>query len=114
MDPNKKAYRIRVLTSSGNIYLVCVSYPIDKQATAYGLDFFELVWPSILTAESIPSSRKATFKEELRATHRASQVRDAVSSSEEIFISQRMRDVYGNDTTVQVSAIDQSLQTYEL
>ena len=114
MDSSKKAYRIRVSTSSGNAYLVCVSYPLDTQSTSYGLDFFEIVWPSALADESIPSSRQATFKEELRAMHRAYQVCDASSESEEDFIAQCMRDVYGNDTTIQMSAIDQSLQTYEL
>ncbi len=114
MDPNNKAYRVKIATSAGNTYLICISYPLDSNMLNYGLDFYELSWPSGRRAQAIPSIRLATFKEELQKLHRASCTRAASSGGEEEFIAGKMRSVYGNDTIISMSAIDQSMDTYDL
>lgn len=114
MRPNTTAYRIKVGTSVGDAYLVCVSYPLDSKPTYYGLDFYEISWPSALKASSIPSIRQATFPEELRALHTASCTRDENSGAEVEFIAKQMHSVYGNDARTSVSEINQSMLPYDL
>ena len=114
MHPDKKAYRISVAAPDGRARLICVSYPLDSSATNYGMDFYELVWSTTLPAQSIPSSRQATFKEELRCMHRASRSYVAGHESEEEFIAIRMRDVYGNDASIALSPIDELMQSTDL
>jgi hypothetical protein len=113
MDSNKNAYRVRVNTSAGNVYLICVSYPLDSKPSIWGLDFYELSWPSGLPSHSIPSARQATFKEELRAAHKASCCRESSAEGEDIFITKKIRSVYGDDTTICISSVDESMETYD-
>ena len=114
MHPGKKAYRISVSTPEGRAYLICVSYPLDQAESEYGLDFYELVWSTTLPSQTIPSLAQATFKEELRAMHRASKARTDSSEPEEQFIEKMMCDAYGNDANVSLSIIDESMQSGEL
>ena len=107
---NKMAYRISISAPEGRAHLVCVSYPLDINESQYGLDFYELVWSTTRTAVAIPSSRQATFKEELRCMHQASKAFAAGGESEVQFIAKCMKDVYGNDASVAVSVIDKSMQ----
>lgn len=113
MDNAKTAYRIKVTTTSGNVYLICVSYPLDSRPSNYGLDFYELSWPTGLETHSIPSHRQATFAEELLASHRASCTRHTNEGAEEQFIVKKVRSVYGDNAAVSMSVIDQSMSTYD-
>lgn len=114
MDPGKKAYRVRAVTQSGNAFVICVSYPLGAAMTTYSIDFYELVWSENLPPETIPTSRQASFKEELRANHKASLVCDTNSESEVDFIARNIRDVYGDNALVTLSSIDENLQTTAL
>ena len=78
------------------------------------MDFYELVWSTTLPAVGIPSSRQATFKEELRCMHKASKIFGAGSESEQQFIAKCMSEVYGNDATASLSLIDESMQPVEI
>jgi len=114
VESGKRAYRICISAPEGRAHLVCVSYPLDTRADQYGLDFYELVWTTTLPAIRIPSSRRATFKEELRCMHKASKAFSASSEPEQHYIAKCMRDVYGNDALVSLSVIDESMQSTDL
>lgn len=115
MHPGMKGYRISVSAPEGRAHLICVSYPLDGAERNFGMDFYELIWSNTLPPQSIPSSRQATFKEELRCMHRASKsFATGGNESEDQFIANRMRDVYGNDAQIAISVIDDSMQSPEL
>lgn len=113
MSTSKTAYRIKVTTPEGSVYLICVSYPLDSRPSNIGLDFYELLWPSGLPPCSIPYDKQATFKEELRAIHRASCTRHIDEEAEDQFIVKQVRGVYGSNAPVSMSVVDQLMQTYD-
>jgi len=113
MDAGKTAYRVKVKTSIGSVYLICVSYPLDSRPSHYGLDFFEYSWPFGLPAKQIPNIRQATFSEELRTLHRASCTRQVDGEEEKQFIVKQLLDVYESNAYIALSVIDQTMETYD-
>lgn len=110
MDPNKRAYRIRIDKGEGRARLICVSYPLDAAMTQFGLDFWELVWTKTgLPEHVIPTGRVASFAEELRALHRASKALPS-GEDEPQFIAQTLRAVYG-EASLWMSPINEELES---
>jgi hypothetical protein len=112
MDNQQKAYRIFVSTTGGRALLFCVSYPLDAQLSAYGLEFFELMWSHSIPPLPIPYSRQATFKEELITMHQAVATRKG-GTDEEQEIVRLVKSAYGIDAVIQFSAVDHMLQKRE-
>ena len=72
MKIEPKFYRVRVDAGRrGGAGLVCVTYNLDTGKRFVGIEYYELVWSFEDENLSIPSSRQATFKEELRVLHQA-------------------------------------------
>jgi hypothetical protein len=101
-----KAYKLRVQTRGGQDFgaLVCITYYLDNSRQYSGAEFFEVVFNGDAIF-SIPSSRVATFQEELRALHRAAVTFGADRSKERELITEKMREAYAPDALIDVEEI---------
>lgn len=99
-----KFYRAKVQSGQEFAGLICVTYHLDTGKQFSGVEFYELVFPA--TARfSIPSSRMATFQEELRALHQAAATYGSDRSKETDFIAVKLKEAYGQSATVYIEEI---------
>lgn len=104
MKIEPKFYRVQVDAGVDRAALICVTYHLDSTAQFSGVEFYELVFTAH-TQFSIPSSRVASFQEELRALHHAAATFDGNRTNETGFIEQKLKEAYGQTATIHIEQI---------
>jgi hypothetical protein len=106
---NTKAHRITVSDEDlkRDIY-ICVSYDMDEATQFKGFEFYKLVSSIPVPALSIPSSRQATFKEEIHILRSASKTDINGSGILEDRIQTFIEEAYDVVITTRLKEIDQN------
>jgi hypothetical protein len=104
MKIEPKFYRAHVQAGQESAALICMTYYLDNSKQFSGVEFYEVVFTTY-TQFSIPSSRMATFQEELRALHQAAATFSGDRSIEIQFITERIKEAYGSNAQIDVELI---------
>ena len=98
-----KAYKVVVDNKESRATLICVTYKIGSSGTHYGAEFYELVTSFDKSDFRIPQvSHTFSFKEELRLFSTAASIAPENRKNIEGWISDKMKECYGNDSKVHV------------
>jgi len=106
MKIEPKFYRVSVDTAPGGAGLVCVTYNLDTDRGFVGVEYYELVFSTDQPELSIPSSRQATFQEELRILHQAASAYEGARDNDKSHIEDRLKEAYGNQATIHIEEIE--------
>jgi len=106
MKIEPKFYRVRVDGDRSSAVLVCVTYNLDTGKRLVGIEYYELVWSFEDENLSIPSSRQATYKEELRVLHQAASAYEGPRAYEKEHIESHLKVAYGSDVNVCLEDIE--------
>lgn len=101
MKIDARFYIAHVETGEDRAIVICTTYNLDNAKLFAGAEFYQFVWSSDRKF-TIPSSRAATFQEELRTLSHAAATFGGDRSGEVIFLREKLREAYGNDATVLV------------
>jgi hypothetical protein len=93
-------YRVIVEQGRNSWGLICVTYNLDLAKEFVVIEYFELMWSCDDPGLNIPSSRQATFKEELRVLHLAASTYKGQRSVEKQQIEGKLKEAYGSNITV--------------
>ncbi|MDH4162501.1 MAG: hypothetical protein OEW15_07395 [Nitrospirota bacterium] len=100
MKIEPKFYRVRVSEGSLAAGLICITSNFDAGKQFVGIEYYALVWSFDDTVFSIPSSRQATFQEELRVLHHAISTYEGKRVDETKHIETKLKEAYGSAVTV--------------
>jgi hypothetical protein len=100
-----KFYRIRVTTGISNAGLICVTYNLDTTKQFVGIEYYQIYWSFDDSGLNIPSSRHATFKEELRVLHNSASTYTGSRDDEKSHIKDKLTEAYGTASTVEFEEI---------
>lgn len=106
MKVDPKFYRVSVDAEPGGAGLVCVTYNLDGGRKFVGVEYYELVFSLEQPELNIPSSRQATFQEELRVLHQAASTYEGARDKERSHIEGRLKEAYGEEATVHIEEIE--------
>ena len=95
-----KAYRVRVKVDACFDNLVVVVNQNAIKASYHEAVFYRLVFSIPDDGLSIPSSRTATFKEQLRVLKKAYDFIDLKAQSIDDYITSKMKEVYGDNSDI--------------
>lgn len=104
MKIQPKFYHVQVESGQDRAVLICLTYHLDSAGKFSGVEFYEIVFTTH-TQFSIPSSKVATFQEELRALHQAGATFGGDRTNESGFIEQKLKEAYGKNATIHIEQI---------
>lgn len=106
MKIEPKFYKVFVESRSNNAGLICSTYNLDSSKEIVGIEYYEMVYSSSPHGLKIPSSRQATFQEELRVLHQAASTYEGPRNIETAYIEARLSEAYDNIINIHISEID--------
>jgi len=106
MKIEPKFYRIKVEEDQSGAGLICVTYNLDSSKQFVGVEYYQLVRSFDDSGLNIPSSRQATFQEELRVLHNAASTFKGKRSEEKKHIETKLKEAYGSPVTVNYEEIE--------
>ncbi len=100
-------YRINVSEGKSMAFLICqtYNYNYDSAENFFGVEYWELVSSFKNEGLTIPSSRPATFKEELRVLHQAVSGAKDSRENEINHIEKKLKTAYGDNITINLQQI---------
>lgn len=104
IDP--KYYRVRVNVGEKGAGLICSTYNLDISKHYTGVEYYELVCSLDFPKLNIPSTRQATFQEELRTRHQAASSFVGSRTDELSHIKRKLQEAYGQNAKILTKVIE--------
>ena len=101
-----RLYSVSVNCRGVGASLFCWTYRVGAAQQHVGVEFKEFLWPTGREEVRIPSSRQATFREELFATHQAASIFTGSRDEETDYIESLLKETYGIESTISVKSIE--------
>ncbi len=94
MKIEPRFYRVRVAEGSLVAGLICITCNLDAENKFVGIEYYCQVWSFDDKGFNIPSSRQATFQEELRVLHHAVSTYEGPRNDEKKHIELKLKEAY--------------------